>query len=257
MSNRKDKYAMSLFCHPGDPNTHGRFLAELLLIGGVQLETLAEGNQKVRFQEWSKAVQNATAGSEASPTDDHLKWLWETLITEPRIVRELGARISFREDERKDRELIDVLNSGHRLGVFLKSFTSFGAPVLSVPSELEPDGIITLRGKLMMGPGKAGRFECRDVKATVEIPVKKAESLDQEAVLMKLERIDVTVQRNMVMVWVRSLNHAFTVTSRRLQPHRRGHGGRIYDHIAWRNNNQWVSLEDIRRDVEAGKWKVK
>jgi len=75
---------------------------------------------------------------------------------------------------------------------------------------------------------------------------------------MKLERINVTVQRNMVMVWVRSLNHAFTVTSRRLQPHRRGHGGRIYDYIAWRReDNQWISLETIRRDVEAGTWKLK
>jgi len=74
---------------------------------------------------------------------------------------------------------------------------------------------------------------------------------------MKLERINVTVQRNMVMVWVRSLNHAFTVTSRRLQPHRRGHGGRIYDYIAWRDRNRWISLEDIPREVEAGSWKVK
>src|SRR5215510_12354852 len=100
-------------------------------------------------------------------------------------------------------------------------------------------------GPLTMGPGKAGRFECRDVKATVEIPVEKAESLDQEAVLMKLERIEIAVQRNMVMAWVSSLNHALTVTTRRLRPHRRTHGGRIYDYIAWRNGNEWISLEKI------------
>ena len=128
----------------------------------------------------------------------------------------------------------------------MKSLTSFGAPVLPVQPNVQADATITLLAPLMMGPGKAGRFECRDVKATVEIPMEKAGSLDQEAVLMKLERIDVTVQRNMVMAWVRSLNHAFTVTSRRLQPHRRGHGGRIYDHIAWCKDNQWISLEDIR-----------
>jgi hypothetical protein len=177
------------------------------------------------------------------------------LTSEPRTVREFGAQIVSREDEWKARDPMDVLNSGHLLGIFLKSFTSFGAPVLSVPSEVEPDAIITLLGPLTMGPGKAGRFECRDVKATVEIPVEKAESLDQEAVLMKLERIDVTVHRNMVMAWVRSLNHAFTVTTRRLRPQRRGDGGRIYDYIAWRKNNQWISLEAIRRDVEAGNWK--
>ena len=110
----------------------------------------------------------------------------------------------------------------------------------------------------MMGPGKAAsrRFECRDVTTTVEIPVVKAGTLDQEAELLKLERVDVVVHTQVIMAWVRSLNHAFTVISRRLQPHRRSHGGRIYDHIAWRKNNQWISLEIIRREVEAGKWKV-
>ena len=182
--------------------------------------------------------------------------MWEALTTEPGILREFGAQIRFLEDEWKAKPTVTVLNSGHILGVFLKGLTAFGAPVLSPPGNTRPEAIITLLGPLTMGPGKAGRFECKDVKARVEIPVEKAGSLDQEAVLMKLERIDVTVQRNMVMVWVRSLNHAFTVTSRRLQPHRRGHGGRIYDHIAWRKDKQWISLEAIRREVEAGRWNL-
>jgi hypothetical protein len=248
---------MSLFGNPNDPNTHGRYLADLVVVGGVQIEALANKGQQVTFQSWSEAVRNAHAGSKASPTDDHLEWLWETLTTEPRILRELGAKIVSREAEWKAREPVVVLEKREMLGVFLKPFTAFGAPVLSVPAEAEPSGMIRLLGVLMMGPGKAGRFECRDVKATVEIPVKNAGTLDQEAVLMKLERIDVVVQRNMIMAWVRSLNHAFTVTSRRLQPHRRSHGGRIYDHIAWRRESKWMSLEDIRRHVEAGTWKLK
>ena len=59
--------------------------------------------------------------------------------------------------------------------------------------------MITLRDTLIMRPGKAGRFECGDVKATVEIAVEKAGSLDHEAALMKLDRIDVGVQRQMIM----------------------------------------------------------
>jgi hypothetical protein len=241
---------------PSDLNFHVENLAQLLCIGGTQIAILAKEDQKISFQAWSEAVKEAKVQPGATPDDEQLEWLWEALTTESRILREFGARISFREDEWKAREPIAVLERGQKLGVFLKSFTSFGAPVFPVQPNVRPDSRITLLAPLMMGPGKGGRFECRDVKATVEISVEKAGSLDQEAVLMKLERIDVTVQRNMVMAWVRSLNHAFTVTTRRLQPHRRGHGGRIYDHIAWLKDKQWISLEQIRREVEAGKWKV-
>ena len=249
---------MTLFCDPSAPNTHGQFLAELLLIGGVQIETLAKGRQKVTFQSWSQAVREATAERKARLADNQLEWLWEALTTEPRILRELGTRLRSDEDEWKKKEPVTVLNRGQELGVFLKSFRSFGAPVFSVPTKAQPDGRIKLLGALKMGPGKAvsQRFECRDVNATVEIPLENAGSLDKEAILMKIERIDVVVERKMIMAWVRSLNHAFTVTSRRLQPHRWSHGGRIYDHIAWRKDNRWISLEDIRREVEAGKWKV-
>jgi hypothetical protein len=239
-----------------DLKAHLEHLAQLLRIAGIQLDTMAKGDQKVTFKAWSAQVREAASNQRISLTNGQLEWLWDALTTEPGICQKLGTRILSREDEWKARPTVIVLNSGHILGVFLKGLTAFGAPVLSMPGNTQPDAMITLLGPLTMAPRKAGRFECRDVKARVEIPVDKAGSLDQEAVLMKLERIDLTVQRNMVMAWVRSLNHALTVTSRRLQPHRRGHGGRIYDHIAWRKDNHWISLEDVRRAVEAGKWKV-
>jgi len=193
-----------------------------------------------------------------SLADEQLEWLWQALTTEPAIRRELGLQILSRDEEWKTQEAVTVLNKGEALGIFLKPLKALGTPVFSVPSTTEPAGTIKLLGILTMGPGKATsrRFECRDVNATVEITVENAGSLDEEAVLMKLERKDVVVQHNMVMAWVRSLNHAFTVTSRRLQANRRSHGGRIYDHIAWRKNNEWISLEQIRREVEAGKWKM-
>jgi hypothetical protein len=184
-----------------------------------------------------------------------LEWLWETLISEPSVSRALGNRIVPREEAWKSQEDVSVLDKGEMLGVFLKPLKGFGVPVLPIPTAAKPVSTIRLLDTLKMRPGKAvsRRFECRDVKATVEIPVMNAGSLNEEAVLMKLDRQDVVVQCDMVMAWVRSLNHALTVTSRRLQPHRRNHGGRIYDHIAWLNGEQWISLEHIRRQVEAGK----
>ena len=47
---------MSLFCDAADLNLYGRNLAQLLLMGGFQLETLAKAHYKVNFAEWAKAV---------------------------------------------------------------------------------------------------------------------------------------------------------------------------------------------------------
>ena len=108
-----------------------------------------------------------------------------------------------------------------------------------------------------MGPGTSGsrRFECKDVNARVEIRVGKPGTPKEEAVLTTLEPKNIVVERDTITASVRSLNHAYTVTSRRLEPNRRVHGGRIYDHIALRKNEQWISLEHIRCEVEVGEWK--
>src|SRR5262249_957308 len=153
--------------------------------GGTQIAILAKRDQNITFKDWSEAVKKATISPGTTPSDEQLAWLWEALTNEPGILREFGTQIRFPEDEWKDKPTVTVLNSGSVLGVFLKGLKAFGAPGLLPPGNSEADAIITLLGPLTMGPGKAGRFECRDVKATVEIPVENAESLDQEAVLMK------------------------------------------------------------------------
>jgi hypothetical protein len=170
---------MNLFRDPTDLKAYGEHLTQSLITGAVQIEKLAQPGQKVSFKAWSDAVRQSATEREPSLKDGQLEWLWKALTTDPRILRELGAKILSRDEERKTREPVLVLKKGEVLGVFLKSFTAYGAPVFSVPPKVQPEGKITLLGALTMGPGKAGRFECRDVKVTVEIPVEKAGSLDQ------------------------------------------------------------------------------
>src|SRR5262245_28953941 len=170
-----------------DLNAYVEHLAQLLCIGGTQIVILSKANQKITFRAWSEAVKKTTVQPGITLDDEQLNWLWEALTTEPGILRKFGHQIRFPEDEWKDKPTVTVLNSGHVLGVFLKGLKAFGAPVLSPPGNAQAEAIITLLGPLTMGPGKAGRFECRDVKTRVEIRVQKAGSLDQEAVLMKLE----------------------------------------------------------------------
>jgi hypothetical protein len=247
---------MSLFSDPTDLNAYGRNLAQLLLIGGVQLENLASGKERVAFKVWAEAIRKDAGKRSVALAEGQTEWLWNTLTTEPTVIRELGLRIVSRAEEWKNQDPVAVLKSGHTLGVFLKPFSSFGSPVMPLPAEAKPQALIILNGVLMMEPGKAAarRFECCDVECVVEIQVEKPGTADQEAVLMKLEPCDVTVTVGRVTACARSLNHAFTVATRRLQPHRRNHGGRAYDHVAWRKGDQWVSLEAIRRNVESDMW---
>lgn len=249
---------MSLFSDPTDLNAYGRNLAQLLLIGGVQLEVLAGRRDRVTFKVWAEAVAVDARKRGLAISDGQLDWLWEALTTEPRVARELRGRIVSGEEEWKGQEPVLALKPGAELGLFLKPFTAFGAPVLALPPEARPECMITLRSALMMQPGKATarRFECCDVECEVDIRVEKPGTDEQEAVLMKLEPDEVKVKDGRVLAHARSLNHAFTVATRRLRPHRRSHGGRAYDHVAWHKGNQWVTLESIRSAVEAGKWRV-
>lgn len=224
--------------------------------GGVQLETLARGWARVTFDVWLKAVGEDVKKRGLSLSEEQAQWLWETLTKEPRIARELETRIVSADEQWLEQNPVQVLKAGENLGLFLKPFSSFGSPTVPLPTDAQPEGRIKLLGALSMKPGKIAsrRFECGDVECVVVIKVDKPGTVEQEAVLMKVEPGGVTVDGAEVIVNARSLNHAYTMTSRRLEPHRRCHGGRAYDHVAWRNGDQWISLERIRCLVEAGLW---
>ncbi len=244
---------MSLFLDSADLNSHGRYLAQLLLSGGVQLEMLAKGKERVTFGAWLAAVLQDVQKRGIALSTEQAEWLWETLTREPRVAQMIGTRIVSADEEWLERKPVRVLKAGEYLGVFLKSFKSLKTPI---PSEAQPQGRIKLLGELIMTPGKVAsrRFACDDVKCVVEIEVGQPGTVEQEAILMKVEPKDITVDGTHVNVRAKSVNHAFTLTSRRLQPGRRGYGGRAYDYIAWRCDQTWMRLEDIRCSVETGKW---
>lgn len=58
----------------------------------------------------------------------------------------------------------------------------------------------------------------------------------------------------MIAVEAKSLNQAYTIASKLLEPNRRSHGGRVYD-IAWYlKDRNFMSLLEIRELAEMGSW---
>src|SRR5436309_12056786 len=125
---------MSLFRDPSYFQTYGRELAELLLVGSVQLGTLAKEKMPITFKNWSKTVLQVAPQPGTNLKEEQLEWLWEALTTEPTIRRELGLQILSRDEEWQTQEAVPVLNKGEALGIFLRPIKTFGDPVLSVPS---------------------------------------------------------------------------------------------------------------------------
>jgi len=73
---------------------------------------------------------------------------------------------------------------------------------------------------------------------------------------MRIEADRITPGNGIVNVRVDSLNQAYTVSSRRLEPERRSHGGRTYDHVVHATETKRTRLEDIRLKVETGRWEL-
>lgn len=142
-----------------------------------------------------------------------------------------------------------------RFGVFLKNFHSCGYPVLPVLKDIIPNAEAEILEPLLMKPGKARRLECCDVPTNLAIRPDKLGHTNFEAAALKVDIKDVTIKEGYIYVNVKSLNHAYTKASLRLEPHRRSHGGRVYDHVALKTGNEYIPLETIRNEREMQLWK--
>ena len=121
---------------------------------------------------------------------------------------------------------------------------------------IKPDAEVEILEPLMLRPGKAQRLECCDVPTSLRIHLSGKLSIDQEAPAFKVNAKDIIIREAVVEVSVKSLNHAYTKASLRLQPHRRSPGGKAYNHVAlWLGGNAYEPLEEVRKRNENRIWK--
>ena len=230
---------------------HTSSLPYLVMKGMDCLGDLADSQPQISFGDWADGMRAGLSDDQCN--DERLEWLWDMLCSNPDMRRLLGLRLVPLDDEWKRLPAIEVAPAKSRFVVFLKAPCWFGlgrSP--SWPEGLTGDASVMLGGPLVMGPGKGRRFGCRDVPCTLVLEPPKLGSVAEEAAAMKVEEEAVTIEDGSVFVSVRSLNHAYTKASLRLEPHRRGPGGRAYDHIALVGNDgrKYISLEELRCQAE-------
>jgi len=217
------------------------------------LNVIAKNENEIRFPKWAILLKDAR-GNPDDLTVDKLQWLWESITKEPAINNYLGSRLISLDDEWKKIEPFKCLPANSRFAIFFKNFQSYGLPVLPFPKELNPDTEAEILEPLYLRPGKARRLECCDVQTRLKIHPNILGPVNVEAAALKVEIKDVTIEKDCIDVNVKSLNHAYTTASLKLEPHRRSHGGRIYDHIAYKDGNDLIPLEKIRTDHEKQLW---
>jgi len=228
-------------------------ITDLFLSGIHWLNTLADKQDRIAFSHWAKLVRSVRRDT-SDLFEKRLVWLWDSLIAEPGVRSKYGSRLIPLDEEWRNLKPFECISANRRFGIFLKNFRAYGAPIMAPPEDLRPDAEAQILRALFMQPGKARRLECCDVEAVLELRPKSIGPKNVEAASLKVEMGDVTIECGCLKVRVKSLNHAYTKASLRMEPGRRGPGGRAYDHVALREENGWKTLESIRRDHEKKLW---
>ena len=228
---------------------------DLFISGMHWLNVLAGKEHEIKFTGWAKLIKDAR-GNPDNLNLKYLEWLWEAITSEPNIRNYLGSRLISLDDEWRKQESVKCLPAKSLFGIFFKNFRAYGHPVLSLPKDLKPNAEAKILEPLHMKPGKGRRLECCDVATRLEIRPDKLGPANVEAAALKVDIEDVNIKKGFIYVNVKSLNHAYTKASLRLEPHRRGPGGRAYDHVALRNENGYIPLEIIRQKHEKELWNM-
>jgi len=214
----------------------------------------ADPKKKVRFSDWCKHVQKVHGSALKS---NKLIWLWDSITTEPHNASLFVGRLFGIDDEWRDLPCDEpVLGPETELLLFMQGIQTQMAfkGNETDPSQYFPH--LRLEKPLYFAPGKSRRLVCQDVKVKLTLHLPDIGTRSEEAKWLSVDEDQISMADGSkeLTVSLPSLNMAYTVASRRLEPKRRNPGGRIYDHLAFKSEIYWVPLDQLRMDVEAMQW---
>lgn len=239
-----------------DDQCHVEEVSSLFVAGAMLLHEMLSKNDQVSFDAWANRFYEGTGQSEGIATRERLMWLWDALRTEPELKQKFGSLPPAAIPWKGTKKRFTVFGSGEWFAIGLKTEAINELTKYPQKPALEETVAVRTLEPLLMKPGKGGRLECCDCHAEVTIRVDSVYSIEHEATIMEINEDRITLGKSVVTVRVDSLNQAYTVSSRRLEPNRRSHGGRTYDHVVHVGAEKRTPLETIRQQVENDDWVV-
>ncbi len=221
----------------------------------VAVEMLKDG--QLSFDAWYEEVTQQ-GGFEKTPGNNlRLIWTWDSLRQDPVLKNEFQNLSPAGMHWNRNSQPFLVLE---RDSWFVIGLSRNGAGGLKSSRNKPPQeelAAFQLLGDLSMQPGRNDRLECCDCPCLLQLRPDQVYAKEREMDIMgvRIEQI-MHLGNSLILIEVPSINQAYTVASRRLEPKRRSHVGNIYEHVLYVNGPKRCRLEDIRLAVEIGEWRL-
>lgn len=229
-------------------------LIQIMDVGGhLAIEMHSRGS--ISYDEWVQEVRKRIQLPDKPTNNLRLIWVWDSL-------RKAEA---FRDEFRNfppagmvwnhSTEPILVLDRESWLVIGLSASASSVLLTSGHKDPWEEIAAIRLIDDLQMRPGRNDHLECMGCRCLLQLRASPVYSRERELDILGIEDRQLEqLSDGRIVVEVDSINQAYTVASRRLEPSRHSHGGNIYQNVFYVNKIERLRLDYLRLLVEVGQW---
>lgn len=231
----------------------------MLYLGHCCLHFLKRNGLELQYKLWLVHVKHAAPAYKLIATENEWLWAWESLRQSKSVQKKFGKLRAAKARWKSPRDRFVCLPAGVEFVVAIKQTELENLRSRGWSNDFTPRVSVMTTAPLSLRPGKADRLECCDAACEVTIQIEKSLGKEREADVMRVTLEDiVSLSDTCVRVKAKSLNQAYSIASRRLEPERRGHGGRTYDRFLYvdREARRAILLEEIRLKLETESWEV-
>jgi hypothetical protein len=228
--------------------------AQLMTGARLVLDMLDRGDTP-SFYEWHKLMTGPGSPSFGSVNDLQLIWVWDSLRKSPLLEEALRPLSPAGMLWNRESEPITVLRKESWLCIALQFGETHHLLRKTEYPPVAERAVVHLLEDLQLRPGRQDRLECCDCRCDLTLRVPDTFAPERELDMLGVHDDKLLhLGHGLLRVRADSLNHAYTIASRRLEPGRRTHGGSAYTHLVFVDKDRRILLEDIRIGAEHGWW---
>ena len=221
----------------------------------LAVEMLKDG--QLPFDAWYSEVTSTGDIPRTTANNLRLIWIWDSIRQDP-ILKDVFQDLSpagMRWNRNSLPFFVMKRESWFVIGLSRSDASGLLSPNNKPPQEEHAS--FQLLDDLYMRPGRNDRLECCGCSCLLQLRPDEVYTKERE-----LDILGVGVEQirfldtSIIQIEVPSINQAYMVASRRLEPDRLSHGGNIFEHVVYVGDQVRYRLEKIRLAVELGEWEV-